>query len=163
MSERYLQIDKVRMVFETRKGTFCALEEISLDIRAGEFVSLIGHSGCGKSTLLNIVTGLLEPSDGDIFLANREITGPGPDRGVVFQNHSLLPWLTCFENVHLAVERVFGSTEKKSKLKERVHRALELVQLGRRAGAARARRAQISARALGRHEAARRHRPCAVD
>src|SRR5213594_564271 len=129
MSERYLQIDKVRMVFETRKGPFCALEEISLDIRAGGFVSLIGHSGCGKSTLLNIVTGLLQPSEGDIFLANREITGPGPDRGVVFQNHSLLPWLTCFENVQLAVERVFGSTEKKRAVEERVHRALELVQL----------------------------------
>jgi len=130
MSERYLQIDKVRMVFETKKGSFCALEEISLDIRAGGFVSLIGHSGCGKSTLLNIVTGLLQPSEGDIFLANREITGPGPDRGVVFQNHSLLPWLTCFENVQLAVERVFGSTEKKRAVEERVHRALELVQLG---------------------------------
>jgi nitrate/nitrite transport system ATP-binding protein len=130
MRERYLQIDKVRMVFETKKGSFCALEKISLDIRAGEFVSLIGHSGCGKSTLLNIVTGLLQPSEGDIFLANREITGPGPDRGVVFQNHSLLPWLTCFENVQLAVERVFGSTEKKRAVKERVHRALELVQLG---------------------------------
>jgi nitrate/nitrite transport system ATP-binding protein len=130
MADRYLQIDKVRMVFDTRKGPFCALEEVSLEIHAGEFVSLIGHSGCGKSTLLNIVTGLLKPSDGHIFLANREITGPGPDRGVVFQNHSLLPWLTCFDNVHLAVERVFGAAEKKSKLKERVHRALELVQLG---------------------------------
>src|SRR5882762_8677949 len=126
MSERYLQIDKVRMVFETRKGSFCALEEISLDIYAGEFVSLIGHSGCGKSTLLNIVTGLLEPSDGHVFLANREITGPGPDRGVVFQNHSLLPWLTCFENVQLAAERVFGATEKRSAVKERVHRPHEL-------------------------------------
>src|SRR3981189_827120 len=130
MSERYLQIDKVRMVFETRKGSFCALEEISLDIYAGEFVSLIGHSGCGKSTLLNIVTGLLEPSDGHVFLTNREITRPGPDRGVVFQNHSLLPWLTCFENVHLAVERGFGTAEQKRALNERVHRALELVQLG---------------------------------
>src|SRR3981189_2990067 len=130
MSERYLQIDKVRMVFETKKGPLCALEEISLGIHAGEFVSLIGDSGCGKSTLLNIVTGLLEPNDGHVFLANREITGPGPDRGVVFQNHSLLPWLTCFENVQLAVERVFGATEKKRAVKERVHRALELVQLG---------------------------------
>src|SRR5256885_17059375 len=124
MSERYLQIDKVRMVFETRKGPFCALEEISLDIRAGGFVSLIGHSGCGKSTLLNIVTGLLQPSEGDIFLANREITEPGPDRGVVFQNHSLLPWLTCFENVQLAVERVFPDRRK-----ERTHEALDLVGL----------------------------------
>ncbi len=130
MSDRYLQIDGVRMVFDTKSGSFCALEGISLDIRAGEFVSLIGHSGCGKSTLLNIVTGLIKPSEGYVFLANREVAGPGPDRGVVFQNHSLLPWLTCFENVHLAVERVFGATEKKSKLKERVHRALELVQLG---------------------------------
>src|SRR5712675_907073 len=129
MSERYLQIDKVRMVFETRKGPFCALEEISLDIYAGEFVSLIGHSGCGKSTLLNILTGLLEPSDGHVFLANREITGPGPDRGVVFQNHSLLPWLTCFENVHLAVERVFGAIETKAQLKARTLKALDLVQL----------------------------------
>jgi len=130
MSERYLQIDKVRMVFDTRKGPFCALEEISLDIHAGEFVSLIGHSGCGKSTLLNILAGLLRPTGGHIVLAEREVTGPGPDRGVVFQNHSLLPWLTCFENVQLAVERVFRTTEKENAVKERVHRALELVQLG---------------------------------
>ena len=130
MTDRYLQIDKVRRVFETKKGPFCALEEISLDIRAGEFVSLIGHSGCGKSTLLNIVAGLLKPTDGHVLLAEREVTGPGPDRGVVFQNHSLLPWLTCFENVQLAVERVFGAMEKKAARKERVRRALELVQLG---------------------------------
>ena len=129
MTDRYLQIDKVRMVFETKKGPFCALEEISLDIRSGEFVSLIGHSGCGKSTLLNIVAGLLKPTRGHIVLAEREVTGPGPDRGVVFQNHSLLPWLTCFENVQLAVERVFA-TEEKATRKERVRRALELVQLG---------------------------------
>src|SRR5438094_8188156 len=127
MSERYLQVDKVRMVFETRKGPFCALEEISLDIHAGEFVSLIGHSGCGKSTLLNIVAGLLKPTRGHIVLAEREVTGPGPDRGVVFQNHSLLPWLTCFENVHLAVERVFGAKEGATQLKSRVLDALALV------------------------------------
>src|SRR6266700_608591 len=129
MTDRYLQIDKVRRVFETKNGPFCALEEISLDIRAGEFVSLIGHSGCGKSTLLNIVAGLLEATDGHVLLAEREVTGPGPDRGVVFQNHSLLPWLTCFENVQLAVERVFA-TEEKAARTERVRRALELVQLG---------------------------------
>jgi nitrate/nitrite transport system ATP-binding protein len=129
VTDRFLQIDGVRKVFETKKGPFRALEGIRLDIRAGEFVSLIGHSGCGKSTLLNIVAGLLAPTEGYIFLANREVTGPGPDRSVVFQNHSLLPWLTCFENVHLAVERVFGAAEKKAALKERVQRALELVQL----------------------------------
>src|SRR5882672_6014187 len=115
------------MVFETRKGPFCALEEIELDIHAGEFVSLIGHSGCGKSTLLNIVAGLLKPTEGHILLAEREVAGPGPDRGVVFQNHSLLPWLTCFENVHLAVERVFS--EKREKLRKRTHEALDLVGL----------------------------------
>src|SRR3989449_8229668 len=124
MSERYLQIDAVRRVFLTKKGPFCALEEISLDIHAGEFVSLIGHSGCGKSTLLNIVAGLLKPTRGHIVLAEREVTGPGPDRGVVFQNHSLLPWLTCFENVYLAVERVFAKDRK-----ERTHAVLELVGL----------------------------------
>jgi len=130
MTDRSLQIDKVRMVFETKKGPFCALEEISLGIRAGEFVSLIGHSGCGKSTLLNVVAGLLRPAEGHILLAEREVTGPGPDRGVVFQNHSLLPWLSCFENIQLAVERVFGAAEKKAAVRERVRRALELVQLG---------------------------------
>src|SRR5467141_2031728 len=127
MSERYLQIDAVRRVFLTKNGPFCALEEINLAMRKGEFVSLIGHSGCGKSTLLNIVAGLLKPTGGHVLLAEREVTGPGPDRGVVFQNHSLLPWLTCFENVYLAVERVFE--EKNNKLKERTHAALDLVGL----------------------------------
>ena len=130
MSERYLQIDGVSMVFETKKGPFCALENIALEVPAGEFISLIGHSGCGKSTLLNIVAGLLDATGGYVFLANREVSGPGPDRGVVFQNHSLLPWLTCFDNVHLAVDRVFGATEQKAALRERTRRALELVQLG---------------------------------
>jgi nitrate/nitrite transport system ATP-binding protein len=126
---KYLSIEDVGMVFETKKGPFTALQNISLDIRAGEFVTLIGHSGCGKSTLLNLVTGLLKATSGNIILAEREISGPGPDRGVVFQNHSLLPWLTCFDNVYLAVERVFGQAETKAKLKERTHAALELVHL----------------------------------
>jgi nitrate/nitrite transport system ATP-binding protein len=126
----YLQVTDVGMVFETRKGTFPALREINLAIAKGEFVSLIGHSGCGKSTLLNLVAGLNKPTSGGIVLAGREVNGPGPDRGVVFQNHSLLPWLSCYENVYLAVERVFGGSEPKAKLKERTLHALELVQLG---------------------------------
>src|SRR5687767_15002737 len=121
---RYLRIENVGMSFETRKGTFSAIERIDLTVKKGEFVALIGHSGCGKSTLLNLVAGLLYPTEGGIILAEREIGGPGPDRGVVFQNHSLLPWLTCFENVHLAVERVFDSNRK-----EKTAAALELVGL----------------------------------
>ena len=124
---KYLSVESVGKTFETRKDDFVALTGIDLAIRKGEFVTLIGHSGCGKSTLLNLVAGLLKPTEGTIILAEREVAGPGPDRGVVFQNHSLLPWLTCFENVHLAVERVFQ--EKKEKLRERTHAALELVGL----------------------------------
>lgn len=127
--EKYLQIDSVGMEFDTKKGAFVALTGIDLAIKKGEFVSLIGHSGCGKSTLLNLVAGLLMPTGGSMILAGREIAGPGPDRGVVFQNHSLLPWLSCFENVYLAVERVFSATEPKSKLQERTHAALKLVGL----------------------------------
>jgi nitrate/nitrite transport system ATP-binding protein len=125
----YLKIEKVGMTFETKKGPFVALRDIDLTIEKGQFVTLIGHSGCGKSTLLNLITGLNVPTSGYLFLSGRQISGPGPDRGVVFQNHSLLPWLTCFENVHLAVERVFGSTEPKAKLAERTKHALELVHL----------------------------------
>jgi nitrate/nitrite transport system ATP-binding protein len=125
--DRYLRIENVGMTFETKKGSFAALERIDLTMKKGEFVSLIGHSGCGKSTLLNMVAGLLRPTEGGILLAEREIAGPGPDRGVVFQNHSLLPWLTCFDNVYLAVERVFP--EKKNLLKERTHKALAMVGL----------------------------------
>jgi len=118
--DRYLSIEGVHMVFGASK----ILSGIDLTIRKGEFVTLIGHSGCGKSTLLNLVAGLLKPSAGVLILAEREIAGPGPDRGIVFQNHSLLPWLTCSENVYLAVERVFTDRRR-----ERTRAALELVGL----------------------------------
>jgi nitrate/nitrite transport system ATP-binding protein len=127
--DKYLQIDGVGMAFARRGVRFEALRDISLSVKRGEFVSLIGHSGCGKSTLLNLVAGLLMPTAGHLLLNNREIAGPGPERGVVFQNHSLLPWLTCAGNVHLAVERVFGATEPKSKLHQRTRDALALVGL----------------------------------
>ena len=127
MAEKYLSVERVAKTFASGKGEFVALTEIDLAIRKGEFVTLIGHSGCGKTTLLNLVAGLTEPSEGAIVLDRKHVAGPGPDRGVVFQNHSLLPWLTCFENVYLAVERVF--TEPKARLKERTHAALALVGL----------------------------------
>jgi nitrate/nitrite transport system ATP-binding protein len=127
--KKYVQVENVQMSFETRQGLYVALKDINLSIARGEFITLIGHSGCGKSTLLNLVAGLLMPTDGILLCADREIAGPGPDRGVVFQNHSLLPWLSCFDNVHLAVERVFGATEDKLQLSQRTHDALELVHL----------------------------------
>src|SRR5256885_535233 len=127
--EKFVQVSNVNMVFNTRSGRFVALENVNLNIREGEFVSIIGHSGCGKSTLLNLVAGLLEPTSGGLIAGGREIAGPGPDRAVVFQNHSLLPWLTCFGNVYLAVERVFGKAEGKAELKKRTREALELVGL----------------------------------
>ena len=104
--EKYVHIENVNMVFDTKKGPFVALQDVNLTVAQGEFITLIGHSGCGKSTLLNLVAGLLKTDDGVLLCAGREIAGPGPDRGVVFQNHSLLPWLTCFDNVYLAVERI---------------------------------------------------------
>src|SRR5687767_355802 len=125
----YLKIDSVGLTFDTKKGTFVALRDIDLTIENGQIVTLTGHSHCGKSTLLYLITSLNLPASGYLFLSGRQIAGPGPDRGVVFQNHSLLPWLTCFENIYLAVERVFGSTEPKAKLAERTRHALDLVHL----------------------------------
>jgi nitrate/nitrite transport system ATP-binding protein len=124
--DKYLSIEGVGMSF----GASEILTGIDLTIRKGEFVTLIGHSGCGKSTLLNLIAGLLSPSSGVLLCDNREIAAPGPERAVVFQNHSLLPWLTCFGNVHLAVERVFGGSESKAQLNERTRLALELVGMG---------------------------------
>src|SRR5512141_2838263 len=100
----FVKIEAVGKTFETRRGDYVALSAIDLSVAKGEFVALIGHSGCGKSTLLNLVAGLIEPTGGVLLCADREIAGPGPERGVVFQNHSLLPWLTCAQNVYLAVE-----------------------------------------------------------
>jgi nitrate/nitrite transport system ATP-binding protein len=127
---KFIDVQDVEMVFETRKGRFHALREINLKVDKGEFVTLIGHSGCGKSTLLNLIAGLLVPSSGVLLCDNREIAAPGPERAVVFQNHSLLPWLTCFDNVHLAVERVFCASERADQLKERTRAALQLVGMG---------------------------------
>ena len=103
----FVEIDHVDQVFPMPNGgKYIALKNITLDIQKGEFITLLGHSGCGKSTLLNIVAGLAKPSAGGVILAGKQVTEPGPDRMVVFQNYSLLPWLTVRENIALAVNRV---------------------------------------------------------
>ncbi len=126
---KFIDIQGVAQTFKTAKGAFPALKDIDLGIAQGEFVALIGHSGCGKSTLLNLIAGLAAPTSGVLLCANKEIKGPGPERAVVFQNHSLLPWLTCEGNIHLAVERVFGARESKAQLRQRTEAALALVGL----------------------------------
>ncbi|AGA34064.1 Nitrate ABC transporter, ATP-binding protein [Thioalkalivibrio nitratireducens DSM 14787] len=102
-----LLIERAGIEFPARTGPFRALENIDLRVDKGEFLSIIGHSGCGKSTILNIVAGLLRATEGVVLMDGREVCEPGPERAVVFQNHSLLPWLTVYENVRLAVDKVW--------------------------------------------------------
>lgn len=125
----FVSVQDLQMEYPTKKGSFLALKDINLAIAQGECVALIGHSGCGKSTLLNLIAGLLSPTRGWVSCDQKPIEGPGPDRAVVFQNHNLLPWMTCFQNIYLGVERVFGASESKTQLQERTRAALRLVGL----------------------------------
>jgi nitrate/nitrite transport system ATP-binding protein len=124
-----LDISHIDVEFPTPAGTFVALKSVNLKICAGEFISVIGHSGCGKSTLLNAVAGLCPVSAGGVILNGREVTQPGPERAVVFQNHSLLPWLTAFENVALAVKQVFRKTKSKAEMRNWIEHNLRLVHM----------------------------------
>lgn len=124
-----LDISHIDMEFPTPTGSFTALKDVDLKIKKGEFVSLIGHSGCGKSTVLNVVAGLYQATKGGVILSGKEVTEPGPERAVVFQNHSLLPWLTAYQNVELAVEQVFGKTMSKPAKKEWIEHNLKLVHM----------------------------------
>ncbi|MCP1675341.1 nitrate/nitrite transport system ATP-binding protein [Natronocella acetinitrilica] len=125
----HLTIDHVSMDFPTPQGPFRALDGVNLKIERGEFVSLIGHSGCGKSTVLNIVAGLLQATRGGVVLDGKEIDTPGPDRGVVFQNHSLAPWLTAYQNVELAVRQVFKGRKTRAEMREWIMHNLRLVHI----------------------------------
>ncbi|UTA47605.1 ABC transporter ATP-binding protein [Simiduia sp. 21SJ11W-1] len=129
MENRYLSIEQVAMHFPTPKGEFCALQDVSLRINKGEFISLIGHSGCGKSTVLNIVAGLYQATKGGVILDGKEVNEPGPERAVVFQNHSLLPWLSAYENVALAVQQVFRGKKSKPEMREWIEHNLRLVHM----------------------------------
>ena len=125
----HLIIDHVSKSFARGARVTEVLSDIRLSIGKGEFVSIIGHSGCGKSTLLNLIAGLTEVTRGGIILDGREITGPGPDRAVVFQNHSLLPWLTVYDNVRLAVTKVFGTAKSRAEQHVWILANLVLVQM----------------------------------
>lgn len=125
----FLELTQVSMEFPTPKGAFKALDNVNLNIAEGEFISLIGHSGCGKSTVLNIVAGLYESTVGGVILEGKEVNEPGPERAVVFQNHSLLPWLTAYQNVELAVNTVFSKTKTKAEIKDWIEHNLELVHM----------------------------------
>jgi len=125
----YLKIDHVDKTFTRGSQQTEVLKEITLSIDRGEYVSIIGHSGCGKSTLLNIVAGLVRSTRGGVLLEEREVDEPGPDRAVVFQNHSLLPWLTVYDNVRLAVDKVFSGTKSRAERRAWTMHNLELVQM----------------------------------
>ena len=129
MAGSYLDISSVGIEFDTNGEKFRALRDVNLKLDKGDFVSLIGHSGCGKSTVLNIVAGLYRATEGGVILEGREVTDPGPDRAVVFQNHSLMPWLTVYENVELAVDQVFRKTKTRAERREWIEHNLRLVNM----------------------------------
>ncbi|MFK5986075.1 MAG: ABC transporter ATP-binding protein [Pseudomonadota bacterium] len=129
MENNHLIITRVTMDFPMSQGSFRAIENVNLKIKKGEFISIIGHSGCGKSTVLNIVAGLYQASEGGIILNDKEVNIPGPERAMVFQNHSLLPWLTTYENVELAVKQIFKGKKSKTQMKEWILHNLELVHM----------------------------------
>jgi nitrate/nitrite transport system ATP-binding protein len=127
-SKHHLELSQIGIDFPTANGPFTALQDVNLRIKEGEFISLIGHSGCGKSTVLNIVAGLYQATTGGVILEGHEVNEPGPERAVVFQNHSLLPWLSAYRNVELAVKQTRNGRNKKE-IREWVEHNLELVHM----------------------------------
>lgn len=127
----FLELKDVSKSYSTSKGHYTVLQGVNLSIKSGEFISIIGHSGCGKTTLLNLVAGFAHPSQGTVSLENRRITAPGPDRMVVFQHYSLLPWLTAYDNIYLGVKSVYRPKDEAGKrhIKQIVDDHLEMVGL----------------------------------
>jgi len=123
-----IEIENVTVSFKTPKGIYTAVKNISMSVRKGEIVSLIGHSGCGKSTLMGTISGMVKPSSGIVKANGNEITKPGPDRGIVFQNYSLLPWLTVYQNIYEAVDSAIKYKTAAEK-KELVVNNLQMVKL----------------------------------
>lgn len=129
MNKAFLDISHVDMSFTRNGVTNPVLKDINLSIDSGEYISLIGHSGCGKSTVLNIVAGLLQASSGGVIVEGREVNAPGPDRALVFQNHSLLPWLTVYQNVEIAVDKIFGRSKSAAERREWILHNLDMVSM----------------------------------
>jgi len=126
-----IEVKNITVSFKSRgKGTFTAVQNIDLTVKQGEIISIIGHSGCGKSTLMNTISGMVKPSSGEVLVSGRRVTGPGPDRGIVFQNYSLLPWLTVYQNVYQAVDAVMPvqSRAEKAQLVEKNLAMVNLLQ-----------------------------------
>src|SRR5947207_8536040 len=111
----YVELSGVTKTYPAPNGPAVIIKDFNLSIKKGEFVCLIGHSGCGKSTILSMLAGLTEITGGGIILAGKELVGPGPDRGVVFQSPCLLPWLTAFQNVMLGVNQVFYTASQEER------------------------------------------------
>jgi len=129
MSDKFLSLENIEKRFPIPgKDDYIAVTDVNLEIKKNEIISIIGHSGCGKSTLLNIISGLDAQTEGNIILENKEVKGPGPDRAVVFQNHSLLPWLSVYQNIEMAVKKVMPSLSS-SELRERVEKFVSMVNL----------------------------------
>jgi len=129
MAREFLKLENIEKRFPIPgKSDYIAVTDVNLDIQKNEIISIIGHSGCGKSTLLNMISGLDMQSKGNIFLENKEVKGPGPERAVVFQNHSLLPWLSVYQNIEMAVKKVMPELTR-DELFERVNRFVEMVNL----------------------------------
>lgn len=124
----FLEIEGVSKVYQTKTGPYTVLNDVNLSVAEGEFVCLIGHSGCGKSTLLNMVAGFSQPTDGEVRLQGKQVSEPGPERMMVFQNYALLPWLTAYENVYLGVDSVYPNKPQGEK-KAIVQHHLEMVGL----------------------------------
>lgn len=123
-----IAVNNVTVSFKTPKGTYTAVKEISLTVKKGEIISLIGHSGCGKSTLMGTISGMVKPATGEVIANGKKVEGPGPDRGIVFQNYSLLPWLTVYRNIYEAVDSALKNLGKGEK-KELVEQTLKTVHL----------------------------------
>lgn len=128
MSTRYLELRDLTISFNTPQGRYTAVKNVNLSVARGQIVSLIGHSGCGKSTILNAIGGLVSPTEGEVILGGEKIDGPGPDRGIVFQHYSLLPWLSVYGNIYEAVDSVIRDKTKQEKV-ELVERFLRMVGL----------------------------------